>query len=409
MDFRKLIFLLPIILLLSACITHHGIHQDFRSLPSLEKQCEVLSKKRQPLKIKRSNRDSRKVRKNLSVALVTQPISAKPDAHDHTIRITSKSYTNRLFPDQTGTEIKPSSSSTPILIIDTEELATTDAERGDVAEAEAEPESSSIHNLPSVVLKPETENQKGIENNFIPALGGATGILSIILLSFFRKQSKQISFWASQNSWKSRGLITAAHFVTGASALAFGDQLSVDGFIISEAAKYIALSTIATAVFLYPFPRSANYLHRKTLDAVLFTSGAMMMLYAGNQYEVKQQQNPAQAVYSFSTNTQATDWHLAKKEISIPKIKKQDDPKKKSKDDKVGLTIVASLIFLGLLYLLAALSCSISCSGLEGLAVAVGIGGGIGLVIGFVAVIKSIFGKGRKKKGKLNSEPQAVS
>jgi hypothetical protein len=144
------------------------------------------------------------------------------------------------------------------------------------------------------------------------------------------------------------------------------------------------------------------------LDALLFTSGAVMMMSAGNQYEVKQEKIPTQAFHSFVNNTQSNEWHLVKKEISVPKIKKQDDPKQKSKGDKVGLTIAASLAFLGLLYLLSALSCSLSCSGMEGLAVIVGLGGLVGLIIGFVAVIKSIFGK-KRKKGKLNSEPQAIN
>ena len=62
-----------------------------------------------------------------------------------------------------------------------------------------------------------------------------------------------------------------------------------------------------------------------------------------------------------------------------------------------GLIILAIVAALGLLYLVAALSCSLSCNGSDGAAVAVVVLGTAAIVLGLVFVIKSINRKSRSK------------
>ena len=71
----------------------------------------------------------------------------------------------------------------------------------------------------------------------------------------------------------------------------------------------------------------------------------------------------------------------------------------KAGGDRAGLIILAIIGALGLLYLLAALSCGIACNGAEGLAIAVLILGTAGIIWGLIAVIRAIK-RGRKKEMK---------
>jgi hypothetical protein len=90
-------------------------------------------------------------------------------------------------------------------------------------------------------------------------------------------------------------------------------------------------------------------------------------------------------------------WKERKKLLKhqIREIKKANDP---SKGEKVLLVILSILVALGLLYLVAALSCSIACSGSEAIALLVAIGGTAGVILLLIFVIRAIYGKRRKKK-----------
>ncbi len=63
---------------------------------------------------------------------------------------------------------------------------------------------------------------------------------------------------------------------------------------------------------------------------------------------------------------------------------------------EAGLIILAIIAALGLLYLLAGLACSISCSGNDVAAIGIGLLGLIGIIWGLVAVIKAIKRKSSK-------------
>jgi hypothetical protein len=402
MESKKSIFFWIVIPLLSTCAAPNSFHHNFASIPALEEQCKILNKKRESVKIKKSRHGLRKFRNAQRQALESLT-NSNPEMLISNSPTSSTFLMDTLFIESAVTETQTLAAQHNVSDGDANE-ALQILTQNDAPEANR----NIIQQSPSIIAEKETFNQPGIENNVIPALAGACGIVSIALLGAFRKQSKQISYWAAKNPWKTRGLITATHLVTAGSMLALGHQFSIDGHVISEAVKYIAISTAATAVCIYPLASSSNYLRRKTHDVVLYTSGAAMMLYAGNHYDVTHQQNPSHAIYSFASNTETSGWHVVEKQITTPKIKKQEEPKKKAPSNKGGLVFLAILAFVALGYGIAALSCSLSCSGHEAMAGLVGIGGLIGLIVGFVAVIRAIFGKSGKKK-KPKAEAEAVT
>ena len=104
-------------------------------------------------------------------------------------------------------------------------------------------------------------------------------------------------------------------------------------------------------------------------------------------------------------NGKMLKWKERKKMLKeqVKEIKKANNL---SNGEKALLVILSVLVAAGLLYLVAALSCSLSCSGSDAAAVLVGVGG-IALVI-FLLIIAFRAIYGRKKKKKKVAEPSAM-
>ncbi|MBX2970112.1 MAG: hypothetical protein KF803_12140 [Cyclobacteriaceae bacterium] len=259
----------------------------------------------------------------------------------------------------------------------------------------------------------ETSQSRATENSFltnnsVPIMMGASGLFSLLMLSLAQSRSKKISYWAAENPWKARGLIAGTHVITGLSALTLGHHLYDQQVFVSDTVSYAALSVFTTSYLLYPFKNSAfsfthSYFAQKANDIALFTSGAVMMLYAGNHYHLTQQPVVnSEVVYSFtSTNASEKSLHLVKNKKELRKEKRelqQEVKKELSGGAKAALTLLVLMTFVVAIYGLAALSCSIACSGNEGLAAVVGIGGGIGLIALLVLAFRGIYGDKRKSK-----------
>lgn len=256
-------------------------------------------------------------------------------------------------------------------------------------------------------LHQDNSRKTFLENNSVAIMVGASGLLSLLMLSLAQSRSKKISYWAAENPWKARSLIAGTHTLTGLSALYLGHHLYGQEIFISEAVNYAALSVFTTSCLLYPMKNSFSFTHsyfsQKANDISLFTSGVVMMLSAGNHYHFTQQPvSVSEVVFSLSTtNTPEKNVYLvkSKKDLNAEKLKfKQEAKKELSKGAKVALTILLAITFAAAVFGLAALSCSIACSGNEGLAAVVGIGGGIGLVALFILGIRGILGIKRKSK-----------
>lgn len=95
-------------------------------------------------------------------------------------------------------------------------------------------------------------------------------------------------------------------------------------------------------------------------------------------------------------NGKQLSWKERKKllKAQVRAIKKADDL---SNGAKVALIFLSALVALGLLFLVAALACDLSCSGSGAAAVLVGLAGTALIALLLVVVIRAILGKKRKK------------
>lgn len=406
MSSYKLTFLCLPVLMLASCATPGSVQNEYAKIPKLNEQCEVLSKKREPLRIK-GKRLSKKINRNNFARIQSQSVPFQKTSQHAILFVDSLTPVN-LIPKFNPDELGMSNTQKSVLTINFKPISkinslTQPTQVYNKPQREI-PESHSD----STVIQPEKYDQAGSKSNLIPIVIGS-GMLTMLLLGMAGKQSKKISLWASKNPWKTRGILASAHLIATVSALSIGFHLSTDGVVISEGAKYLALSAILASVCLYPSLSATNYFQRKVYDSVLITSGMVMMVYAGNNYTIKPSPS-VNTVYSIANHTTENLWHVVKRDIPNTKIqeKEQEPPKKRSTAGKIILTILAVGALAGLGYLLAALSCQIACSGSEALAAVVAIGGGLGLVIGFIAVIKSIFGKRKRKQKKPELETHTL-
>jgi hypothetical protein len=251
-------------------------------------------------------------------------------------------------------------------------------------------------------------------------------IVALDLLNFIKQSKltamKKISIWASANKWPSRIIIVGSYFVLNTIALFLGDALAISNMIIPALWIYV-LGVIAIASFiLYPSKKDKSsynnfYKTQKTCDLLLISTGFLLIIGFGNHYHLSRNQSPFSFTYagaaSISTGKNATELKLIepapKKKGSLIRQWKQKlkenirrirkEYKDASPGEKTALIIVTILVALLLLYLVAALSCNISCSGNDAAAVIVLLLG-TGLLVFFtVRVIKRI-NRGTPRKPK---------
>lgn len=242
-------------------------------------------------------------------------------------------------------------------------------------------------------------------------LGGAAGMLMIVL---FQKQAKLLARWAKDNKWKARSGLALLKIGTTSGCFLVGNELYNSGVAIPDFVNISGFAVLATAFALYPskyFPSVSpafGFLERKFCDASIFAAAAIVMLYAGNHFDVKlHRADPVQTVvYAPSPSNETGGVYkkisVVKKEFK-QKLKTflQDRPKEKTRGAKTALTILAVLAAIVLTYGVASLSCSISCSGSEVAAVFVFFGGVTLIVWGLVATIRSIHNRPTKKRATL--------
>jgi predicted membrane channel-forming protein YqfA (hemolysin III family) len=237
---------------------------------------------------------------------------------------------------------------------------------------------------------------------------------------------KKISIWASVNKWPARIIITVSYFVFNTIALFLGDALAIDDVIIPSSWIYL-LGFIAVVGFIF-YPSKKNksdydnfYRSQKTCDLLLISTGFLLIIAFGNHFHLPKNQSPFSFTYagaaSISVEKNSTVVKVIeparKKKGSLIKQWKQklkenirrirQEYKDASPGEKTALIIVTILVALLLLYLVAALSCNISCSGNDAAAVIVLLLGTGLLVFLTVRVIKRI-NRGRPKKPKTEKD-----
>ena len=229
---------------------------------------------------------------------------------------------------------------------------------------------------------------------------------------------KSISFWAKKHIWQSRLLIVVIYILLNVIGLFVGKLLNDSNvnlpglyfmlcviFIVILSIGYSSTNVRASRVF-------TRYFRRKFFDFALGLITFLMIIYGGNNYKNLFVNN--EAVNAFSIHRLSKDSAIyynpliqnfiasiknmdvsklslkEKKRIIKQQIKTIKHDKDISEGNKTLLIILSVLIALVLLYGLAALSCSLSCSGSEALALIVAIGGTFLIIFFLVRIIKRI-------------------
>lgn len=234
---------------------------------------------------------------------------------------------------------------------------------------------------------------------------------------------RKISIWATHHRFPAitfvvilKLLLAFIAFYVGSSLLDLNIQISFIFFIV-------ALGILIGAAFLYPSDKLRSsgkkhmYARQKTCDFIIGACSFVMIGTLVNNSIVLPSTSVAYASNTTTTITPTAEEILAslqyrdkstltKKEKRILKEEFKRQLKlyvvakvKKDKDSgaKTAKIILAIVVALGLLYLLAALCCSLSCNGSDTAAVIVGLLGLFLIVWGLIAVIHRIT-KGPRKK-----------
>jgi hypothetical protein len=234
------------------------------------------------------------------------------------------------------------------------------------------------------------------------------------------------STWAKQNPWSARILIVSSHVLLTIFAILLGFILtnlgiSIPGYILLTACLMFSIGLI-----IYPmnaekrvrYSKIQFYQRQKLADLMLAGASFIMVLQLGNSYsnsEMKPVQKvwsiTAQACYVKFTQTEATASTIEKAaekqvEKNIPSRKEKRSTMQakvkaflsqinmSSEGGKTGLGILLIIGSLGLLFLVVALACNLSCSGAEGAAIMVGILGGAAIIFLLLKAFKMM---GKKK------------
>jgi hypothetical protein len=215
---------------------------------------------------------------------------------------------------------------------------------------------------------------------------------------------KLLSRWAQHHQWTARLLIILVFYpILNLSGWILGDLLQSEGIVLGSVWSYLLCGSILALFFIYPNKKDRRYRNwrfRKTLDCLLILCTFGCILFSGNRYA---------AGSSLELFTQG---HATTQAPALDQARMEQPPKKKGlrklvrelrrkyrdadNGSKVALTILVVVIFVFAVFGLAALSCSIACSGAEGLAYIVFFLGLGGLIFGLVKLLQRIK-RGKKK------------
>jgi hypothetical protein len=235
---------------------------------------------------------------------------------------------------------------------------------------------------------------------------------------------KKISHWAKDHVWPARIIIiistlllVALGIITG--LLLYDIQLTIPALVF-----IFSILLYVTGVLFYPIRKDrtvrVSYYRQKTCDLLLAGSVFLMLAYLGNHPKQILDQYSAFTAASanssslpkdsslktyksldvFSASMKDKDGKMLKWKERKKMLKEQVRAIRHSKEPsdgaKVALIVLSVLVALGLLYLVAALSCSISCGGSGVLAGFVLVGGVALVVFLLIVVIRKILGKKKK-------------
>lgn len=249
---------------------------------------------------------------------------------------------------------------------------------------------------------------------------------------------RKISLWAKAHKWPARIIIIVSFIILDLLGIIIGIFCNDLNISISSFTMLIFCLVYILGVFMYPSKRDKGrkinahlfYIRQKSCDFLLAASTFGMFIYLGNHPEKIFQGYPSlhaavvinpslprdsttkgyKPISEFSASMKDRDGNQLKWKERKKLLKEQVRGIKKSNDltkgQKTFLTILSVIIALGLLMLLAAAACSLSCNGSDFAAVALGLGGVALIIFLFTLAMRGIHGK---KKKKLKTEQPSLS
>jgi len=231
---------------------------------------------------------------------------------------------------------------------------------------------------------------------------------------------KNISHWAKAHPVQARWLIALSHCILIPLAFILGFQLWMEDFKYSPFLHDIFTTLFVLGLLGYPIKGAAHivwrhsYQRQKTLDFVLIITGFLSLatltsmrldqasLTAGEGRAVRTSiQAPGGFKSGLNYLKENMSWHALKKNARMLKKEIRQTRKLAQNENgaaKVAGTILILLAAMLLGYLIVAWACSLSCSGQEGAANVVLIGGGALLILLTVLGLRAIWKKRAPKE-----------
>ncbi|MFZ9387554.1 MAG: hypothetical protein ACO25B_06705 [Chitinophagaceae bacterium] len=241
---------------------------------------------------------------------------------------------------------------------------------------------------------------------------------------------RKLSFWASRHPWGARVIIVLSLIMLNIIAV-------LTGLLLLDMGIHLPLAFILSGAALFGFSyifyprvsgkRSRTYQWQKTMDILLAAACFIMIAYLGNHpdqvFRYKSPLGPVSAtvpfnpddslkkaykpIREFSANMKGEDGKLLKwkerKKLLKEQVRAIKGTQDLSRKEQAGLIILSILVAAGLLYLVGALACTLSCNGSDAAAVIVGVGGAALIIFLLFVVIRKI--SQRQKSMKTKPDP----
>jgi uncharacterized iron-regulated membrane protein len=217
---------------------------------------------------------------------------------------------------------------------------------------------------------------------------------------------KHISIWAKKHKTSARWFIVFLYLPLNILAIYNGMLLSDIELQLGSSFLYTTVLCILLLFLLYR--SNASYFRRKSMHFLMAVCTYFLVLFAGNQVNTPKPQFPffetVNAVEQAPLLSKVNNREAVKFKPSVKQYKKElrkiarNETKKTPQWVKILLTVLVVVVAAGLMYVLAALACTIACNGSEALAWIVFLAGSAGIVFGAVRIIQWIFGRKRKKR-----------
>lgn len=237
---------------------------------------------------------------------------------------------------------------------------------------------------------------------------------------------QKISFWASRHIAAARFYIVLIKLLLAVLSYYVGITIYKMQLVIPYQPVYaVAVLLLITGVLFYPCGKKTsvnrrwNYIRQKTGDFLLPLSAVLVFTTWVNNADTIYSSNSAYGSYSIKHPTAQEILNSGKTKETLTRQEKRILKKEffkqlktyaaasisgdKTKAGEAWKVVLAIIGMVGLLYLLAALVCNISCAGNDTAAVIIGVLGLVGIIWGFIAVLKAIK-RGPKTKPKDKEE-----